>query len=241
MEKKEILRLCLLKLTESKIIKMAKILDLKKKTNNQIENDMKKKIKSTQKRMYVLSGIFFSIPLIFYFYKFIKSHSENDLEKEIFQAVFSFEDGEYEKALVGDGNFLGFSDILKKYKGSNLKKLNIIKYYTGISFMKTGNFDQAIDNFMQVKFDDLIMQSLLYGLIGDCFCEKSDFEKSNSFYKKASEININDYTTPIFLLKIAINYETLNEKSLAISIYKEIREKYPNFKKSLTLYKVENI
>jgi hypothetical protein len=56
----------------------------------------------------------------------------------MFQAVRYFESDSLNLALNGDGNNLGFLQIVEDYSGT--KAGNLANYYAGVIYLKQGNF-----------------------------------------------------------------------------------------------------
>ena len=65
-----------------------------------------------------------------------KANRDKKASAQIFKAEQYFENGQYDNALNGDGNNLGFLDIMSQYGSTKTGKL--AAYYAGISYMKQG-------------------------------------------------------------------------------------------------------
>ncbi|MGH2624543.1 MAG: tetratricopeptide repeat protein, partial [Sphingobacterium sp.] len=61
------------------------------------------------------------------------------------------------------------------------------------------------------------------------------YDKAASYYKKASEESKNSYTTPLFLKKLGLVYEELQDYKKAIDTYQKIRDEYPESAESTTI------
>ena len=68
---------------------------------------------------------------------------EEEARSQMFMAERYFERDSFNLALYGDGNFLGFIDIIDEY--SVTKSANLSHYYSGISFLRTGEYEDAIE------------------------------------------------------------------------------------------------
>lgn len=80
-------------------------------------------------------------------------------------------------------NLADFKTAAKIYKSLNLPKA---KYNEGVANYKDGNFSQALQNFKDVKDDNLSFERL-YNL-GNTYANLHDFNKSILSFKKALEI-----------------------------------------------------
>ena len=131
------------------------------------------------------------------------------------------------KAIDGDGSFLGFKEIAEEY--SNTKSANIANAYLGRLYLRQGNFQDAI-KYLQ-KYSDTgseILDPLVTGLIGDAYSESKDYKSAADHYKKAAQKSKNTYTTPLFLKKLGLVYEALEDFKNAEETYRSIKTAYPN-------------
>ena len=93
--------------------------------------------------MYVIMAIILVVLAYFGYRRFYLAPMEENAQNEIFMAQKYFEADSLNRALYGDGNALGFLDIIDDY--GRPKTGNHAKYYAGICFLKMGDFEQAID------------------------------------------------------------------------------------------------
>ena len=94
-------------------------------------------IENNQKTLWIILIAVLVVALgIFGISKYNKKRNEN-ASAQIFKAQQYFENEQYENALNGDGNNLGFLDIINDYGSTKTGKL--AAYYAGISYMKQGN------------------------------------------------------------------------------------------------------
>ncbi|UII21809.1 tetratricopeptide repeat protein [Fulvivirga ligni] len=160
----------------------------------------------------------------FFGFKYYKTSQNEKAQSEMFQAVYYFENDSLNLALNGDGNSLGFLDIIDEYGITDAA--NLAHYYSGAAYLKQGNYDEAIAQLKDFGADDLLIQAKAYALIGDAYMQKKDFESAASYFKKAADYKPNKYFTPGYLLKAAIAYEKSNNIEAAKESYTEIIEKY---------------
>ena len=67
-----------------------------------------------------------------------------------------------------DGKY-GLIDIVDNY--GNTKAGNLAKYMSGIAFLKTGDYESAIQYLSDFSSDDEMLAALAKGNIGDAFVE----------------------------------------------------------------------
>lgn len=188
------------------------------------------KIKKHQNILYSLGGGLLVAGGAFFGYKKFEERNSEKLQNEIFSAVFALEEGNYTDAIEGNDDFSGFKAVALKYK--NAKEINLVNYYLGVASMKSQKFDDAIEAFQKINFKDLVMQTMAYGLIGDCFMEKKDFDSAILFYEKAINKNSNPHTTPMFMVKAAVAAEEKGDVEQALRLYKDIANKFRNYEPS---------
>ncbi len=159
--------------------------------------------------------------MVFQYYMDNQSKLAQD---DMFQAVFYFEKDSFNLALVGDGNNLGFEDIINDYSGT--ESANLSNYYAGLINLKLGNYNQAILFLEEFSASDLLVQSRSYSLIGDAYMELEKYENASKYYEKAAHNEPNKYFSPVYLKKQAIALEAQKEYAKAVSCLDEIIKKF---------------
>ncbi len=160
------------------------------------------------------------------FTRFYVHSREKEAQSQMFMAEQYFEKDSFNLALNGDGNYLGFLDIIDDY--SITKQAKLAKYYAGISYLHLGQFNDAIECLNGFKTDDLILGPVSQGAKGDAYLELGNQEKALSLYEKAVSMSDNEMTAPIYLMKAGKLAETMNKPDKALGFYTRIKEKYQN-------------
>lgn len=184
--------------------------------------------------IYVLSGSLILLFILFSTYNFIKDNQNIEAQEEMFQAVYYFEQDSLVKALNGDGNNYGFLEIIDEYSLSDAA--NLSHYYAGVSYLKLGNYNNAISYLLPYSSSDLLLQARAYSLIGDAYVELQDYNNAIKYFKLASSNNPNEYFTPKYILKLALVYEKIDDLNSAINSYDQIIDEFkdsPEFQISL--------
>jgi tetratricopeptide (TPR) repeat protein len=87
-----------------------------------------------------------------------------------------------------------------------------------------------------VDVEDTYIRIHATGLQGDCYSEMKKWDDAVDMYKKASEMDKNDYTTPLYLFKAALLTELkLENPAAAAEMYKEIEDNYLAFGNQKTI------
>ena len=143
----------------------------------------------------------------------------------------NFRSGDYELALNGDGNVLGFVQIIDEY---GKKAGKAVYFYAGICELQLGEWEQAIKFLQSYKGKDTILSARATACIGDAYVALEDYSKALTYFEKAAEAD-NMYAAG-YLLKAGAVAEELGESEKALSFYKKIKDMYPQ---SMEAYDVD--
>jgi tetratricopeptide (TPR) repeat protein len=183
-------------------------------------------IEKNQKLLTIILGSIAVIVLAYFgFQRFYLMPREKEAQSQMFMAEKYFEQDSLKLALNGDGNYLGFLQIIDDYSMTKSAKLS--HYYAGIILLKDGKFQDAIDHLEKFNIKDEMVAPMAKGAIGDAYMELGKTDKAIEYYIKAADYRKNDFTTPVFLQKAAWAYEESNKKEDALKIYNRIRVEYP--------------
>jgi tetratricopeptide (TPR) repeat protein len=175
---------------------------------------------------YIVGAIILVVMAYLAFNKFYLQPREKEAQSQMFMAENYFEKDSFNLAINGDGNYLGFLDIIDDYKMT--KSANLAKYYTGVSYLHLGQYEDALDYLNDFKSDDLLLSTVAEGAKGDAELELGNKKEALNHYKKAYSLNNNNFTNPIYMIKAATLLESMDDPRGALAIYKEIKEKYPD-------------
>jgi TolA-binding protein len=175
----------------------------------------------------IVIGVALAILLVvggYFGFQFYKDSQDEQAQNEMFQAVFYFEADSLDKALNGDGNNLGFLNIIDDYGITDAA--NLANYYAGVCYLKQGKFELARLYLNDFSSNDLLVQARAYSLVGDTYMEEQKYEDAAAFYKKAANYEPNKYFSPAYLMKEALAYEKLNQNDKAKEAYEKIITQY---------------
>jgi len=159
-------------------------------------------------------------------YSYYKQTKTAEAQTYMFPAVYYFEADSLNKALKGDGNNDGLETIANDYGMTDAG--NLAQFYTGVAYLKQGQFDNAINYLKDFKSSDLLIQARAYALVGDAYMEKGQAGEAINYYEKAANYKTNAFFTPQYLMKLGLAQETNNNSSEAIQTYDKIINEYPN-------------
>ncbi len=159
-------------------------------------------------------------------YRQYKKPIEREAQAQLFMAEQYFAKDSFNLALNGDGNNLGFLDIVEDYGVT--KAANLAEYYAGISYLHMGNYDEAINHLQNFSSDDKMLHPISLGSMGDAHVELNELEKGLEYYQKAIDASDNEFTAPIYMMKAALVYEKQDNFEKALAYYEKIKKEYPN-------------
>lgn len=158
--------------------------------------------------------------------RFYLAPQETEAQEQMFMAERYFEQDSLRLALNGDGTFYGMLEIIDEFGAT--KSANLAHYYTGICFLRLGEYEDAIEYLKQFDANDRLVSAVATGAIGDAYVELEEYSKGVSYYEKAASKNSNELTSAIYLKKAGIVYEELGENKKALEAYQKIKQDYPN-------------
>ena len=183
-------------------------------------------IEDNSKLLFSILGFVVFVFIVYYgFNNLYLNPLNNKAQKQLFIAEQYFEKDSFQVALNGNQNFEGLLNIIDKY--SNTKSGELAKYYTGICYLNTGEYTNAIKILDKYKSDDKLLLSIAKTAIGDAFSEINQPTEAIEYYKEAINIQNNELTTPIILTKCAKIYELEEDYENAIKCYETIKNDYP--------------
>ena len=171
-----------------------------------------------------LGGLIAVVLIGFIFGKYYITSQEDLAQRDLFQAQYYFEGDSLGLALNGDGNNYGFLDIIDEYAMTDAA--NIAQYYAGATYLKLGDFDNALRYLNDFSTSDYLVQARAYSLIGDAHMELGEYENAASFYQKAADFNANKEFSPAYLQKAALANEISGNLSAALANYQTILDEY---------------
>ncbi len=157
--------------------------------------------------------------------KFYFQPMEKNAQEQVFYAQQYFEKDSFKLALNGDGMNLGFADIIDEFGSTSVGELS--KYYAGICNLQLGNFQEAADYLSSFSTSEEMIAATAAGALGDAYSELGQNDNAISQYKKATAFD-NELTTPVYLMKLGLMYETAGNQEAAVKAYTAIKEQYQN-------------
>lgn len=148
---------------------------------------------------------------------------QEEAQGQMFNAEQMFRAGNFETALNGDGNVLGFAEVISNY---GAKAGKIVYFYAGVCALQTGDNEAAISYLKKYSTRDEILSGRALCCTGDAYSNLGDNAKAVAYYKKAVAAGDNQYAAG-YLLKEGITLEEMGNSAEALKCYEQIKNEYP--------------
>ncbi len=150
---------------------------------------------------------------------------EVEATNQMYVAQQDWQQKNWDKALKGSAGYPGFEQIISKY--SNTKAANLAYFYSGVAYLNKGEYSKAITNLTSYRGDDIMIAAEALGSTGDAYVQKKEYDKAETYFKKAADKAQNRFLTPLYLKKLGLVYEAENNAKDALDAYKKIKSDYP--------------
>ncbi|MCR9012998.1 tetratricopeptide repeat protein [Gabonibacter chumensis] len=172
----------------------------------------------------IIIAIIVVIGVVLGYHKFYKQPLAKEAMNQMFLAENFFAKDSFNLALNGEGDVLGFLDIIEKY--GSTPSGNLANYYAGLCYLYNGDYNNAIKYLEKFSSDDLVFNSLAKSNIGDAYMQLGDYKKAADYYKKAANEDTNELTAPIILMKAGLAFEKANDYKSALTMYERIEKEF---------------
>lgn len=176
--------------------------------------------------VYALIAIVLLVGGYFAYIQYVQKPNEEKAADLIFKAQQYFAMDSSNLVLNGDGTNKGVLYIISNY--SNTKSGNLAHYYAGISYLKLGNFNKAVEHLKDFSTSAKQIQMVAYGALADAYSELKKNDDAISYYTKAGKtFEKDEASSSEYLFRAALLSESTGKTKDALDLYKEIKAKYP--------------
>ena len=180
----------------------------------------------------IVAGLAVVAAIVFCWYKFAYQPAVEEAQGQMAVAEENFRAADYELALNGDGNVLGFAQIIDEY---GAKAGKAVYFYAGVCELQLGNYELAIDNLKAYKGKDAILKARALACIADAYVGLENYAEALGYFEKAAAVVNNMYAAG-YLLKAGVVAEKLGENAKALGFYETIKDMYPQ---SMEAYEID--
>lgn len=172
----------------------------------------------------VVAAIAAVAALTFAYQYFILKPKMIEASQQTYPAEMYFQQGEFELAYKGDGNSLGFSDIISEY-GS--KAGRAVYFYAGVCCLKLDDFEGAVEYLKKYNGKDPILKARAKACLGDAYVGLEEYGKAAASFMDAASESDNVFAAA-YLKKAADVYVHEGQNDKALKCYETIKDKYPS-------------
>lgn len=156
-------------------------------------------------------------------HKFYLQPKKVEAMSQMYSAEANFRNDEFELALNGDGNVLGFAQVIDEY---GAKAGKVVYLYAGVCELNLSNYESAIKYLKKYNGKDKILAARALACIGDAYSAMENYNSAVTYYERAAKKADNMFAAT-YLLKAGVVCEELKDNDKALKFYKEIKENYP--------------
>ena len=173
---------------------------------------------------FAAAAVVVAAAVIFCVNKFVYQPAQAEAQGQMAIAEEIFRTGDYELALNGDGNVLGFAQIIDEY---GAKAGKAAPFYAGVCELQLGNWDLALEYLQAYKGKDAILKARAIACMGDAYVGLEEYTKALGCFEKAAAVVDNMFAAG-YLLKAGVVAEKLGQNEKALAFYTQIKEQYPD-------------
>ena len=173
----------------------------------------------------VVIAIIVIVLAVFGIKKWYLEPREQTAAEQIFAAENWFGQDNYELALNGNEEYLGFAAVADEYGCT--KAGNRAKYCAGICQLRLGKYQEAIDYLKSYKGKDTFTSTQAVMLQGDAQLELGNTNGAIALYEKAAQMSDDYLVAPAALQKAGLAHMIAGNNAKALECFKQIKSKYP--------------
>ena len=171
--------------------------------------------------------------------EYIVKPKEEKASDMMFKAQQYFSLDSSNLVLNGDGQSKGVLFVINNYGGT--KAANLAHYYAGVSYLKLGDFNNAVKHLKDFSTDAKQIQMAAYGCLGDAYAEAGKKDEAIDYYTKASKtFAFDEANSAEYLFRAALLSSTINKNKEAVTLFKELKERFPKTEKGFQADKYIN-
>ena len=174
---------------------------------------------------WVITGILAVVLIIMAVHNYYLKPKSAEADNEIGRAVVYFTAHDYETALNGNDDCIGFESIANDYsltKGGKLAAL-----YAGLCYYNMEDYENAVKYLKKFNSKDLNVGPAAKEKLGDAYVALGEMNAAVKSFEAAAASK-NDIIAPISLKKAGLVYLELGNTKAARKSFETLKENYPN-------------
>lgn len=181
-------------------------------------------VQNKNKIIGVIAAIVIIVAGIVSYQKLYAEPREHKAQVAMIRSERLFEEDMFSDALNGDSISVGFLKIISQYSGTDAA--NLSKYYAGICYAQTGEYQKAIDMLDSFKSSDAMVGPAAKGAMGNCYIQLGQIGKGIEMLEKAAKQADDNSLSPIYLLQAGQANIHEGNYQKALEDFTTIKEKY---------------
>ncbi|TAF57031.1 MAG: hypothetical protein EAZ62_00140 [Sphingobacteriia bacterium] len=158
--------------------------------------------------------------------EYVQKPKEEKAAEALFMAERFFGQDSSRLVLDGNGSAKGVLYVINNFSGT--QAANLAHYYAGVSYLKLGEFENAVKHLKDFSTDAKQIQLLALGCLGDAYAELNKKTEAIDAYKKAAKaFDTDENNASEYLFRAALLAETNGQTKEALEIFKSIKSAYP--------------
>lgn len=178
-----------------------------------------------KKLLIVLGAIIAIIAGYFGYKELIQKPNIEKADAALFRSERWFEIDSFNLVINGDGQNDGALVVAQKYGSTPAG--NRAQYLLGMSYLKTGDFENAVTHLSKFDGKGTPLEYLAYGNLGDAYMELGNVDKGIESYKKASNQKDEMFITPLYLYRAGLASKIAGKNDEAIKFFQRIKAEFP--------------
>lgn len=188
--------------------------------------------------LYVVGGLALAFGGWWLYKEMVVKPKQQEAISAMWQAEQQFGRDSFSLALNDPGGgFDGFLALADKFSGTPAG--NMCHYYAGVCYLQTGDYDNAIAQIEDFDADGKVFPAIKYGVLGDCYSEKQEFDKALDLYEKAADASEADVIAVYYLKKLGMLYEHQGKPEQAAKAYERIKRDYIHYQNGMEWRDIE--
>jgi tetratricopeptide (TPR) repeat protein len=157
------------------------------------------------------------------YYRFVWQPRVNEAMAQCYPCEISFQQEDWELALDGDDNTIGFAGVIEEY-GS--KAGSAVYLYAGICALRLERYEDALDYLKKYDGKEPVLAARALACQGDAYVGLEDYSAAAAAFHKAAAAADNDFAAS-YLLKEGLALRELGKGEEAVKCFETIKDKYP--------------
>jgi tetratricopeptide (TPR) repeat protein len=187
----------------------------------------------TRLLLYAVLGVIGCVAIGFIWMK----NKADDAEKAMTQLAKIepyYDQNKYDLAINGvpQEGAQGLKVIVDEFGGTRAGEM--ARLYLANSYYALGDYEQALENYKNISFDDKIIAASAYAGAASCYEAQGNYEKAATYFENAAKKNMTVLQAPENLQRSAWDYAAAGRKDKAIELLRMLKKEFPGSSYSRT-------